>query len=107
MEHALLCDKLKLGINGLEWLVLQTNVTDEKKKSLDQYVNLAGSTLKKNITQLFIDAVNMDSDTFYETHELNWWIAIDETITFLSILKQQDYNGYLYFLNKIYSGGCE
>jgi len=40
-------DKLKQGINGLEWLVMQVVVDDERKESLGRWMKFAPITTKK------------------------------------------------------------
>ncbi|KIL79544.1 hypothetical protein [Bacillus badius] len=105
LENEILMDKLQLGINGLEWLVLQVIVDEDKKKSLDRFIEIVGRAYKKDISDLFADVVVMDPDSFYNKHELNWWITMDEALTYLASAKQRDYYFYIDYLNYIYGRG--
>lgn len=105
VEHEILYDKLKQGINGLEWLVLQVNLTERKRESLNQFLEFTVRFNKKDIHRLFADAVKMNSDKFYDIHEINWWITISEALTYLKIYKDRDYYGYLDYLNQIFKKG--
>ncbi|PEJ58167.1 hypothetical protein CN692_07730 [Bacillus sp. AFS002410] len=104
-EREITQDKLKQGIDGLEWLVMQILVDDLKKESLDQWLKLAPKISKgtKDTNILMMNAIRLDHDSFYELHELNWWIVFDETMTYLSLLKERNYYDYLDFINEVYS----
>lgn len=104
-ENEILNDKLGQGINGLEWLVLQIKITERKKESLNQFIEFASRIFKKDIHQLFEDAINMNPDNFYDIHEINWWITINEALTYLKILKERDYYEYVDLLNQFYRKG--
>lgn len=98
----ILQEKLNQGINGLEWLVMQVEVNERRRESLSQFTKFAERICKRDINQLFTHAITMDSDNFYKNHELNWWITVDEALTFLRILKERDYYTYLDYINQIY-----
>lgn len=93
MENQIREEKLKQGINGLEWLVLNTIPTDADFRALANWLEFVRDW-KLNSESIMRDAIVMDSNTFYEKHELNWWITIDETLTYLNLLRQRDYNQY-------------
>jgi hypothetical protein len=93
LELQIQSDKLNQGINGLEWLVLSRNVTPLKIHTLNNWLEFA-SEFGYEVEAIMKDAVNMDPDSFYRKHELNWWISIDETLTYLSLLRQQNYDKY-------------
>lgn len=102
-EIEIIKDKLKQGINGLEWLVMNVLMDDDRKESLNQFMKLAPLVARgtRNPIELFVDAVILNSDAFYSKHELNWWIAIDETLTYFALLKARDYDSYFEMLNEI------
>ncbi|PWA12089.1 hypothetical protein DCC39_07515 [Pueribacillus theae] len=100
MENDIIADKLKQGVNGLEWLIMQVVIDDDRKESLSNYVRILEVT-QTNKEQLFIDAAFMDHESFYEKHELNWWIAFDEALTYFSILKKSDYERYFDIMQTI------
>ncbi|MGG3803485.1 hypothetical protein [Metabacillus fastidiosus] len=88
----------------LEWLVMSVKVDDDKKYSLGQWIKLAPkiSQGSKEPLDMFRDAIRLDPETFYEEYELNWYIAFDETLTFLAELKQLDYETYTDFIQEVY-----
>lgn len=101
-ENEIIEEKLKAGINGLEWLVLYTLVDEIRCESLIQWVELVVRFCGKEPLELFVDAVQLDSDTFYDRHELNWYITVDGALTYLSLLRELDYNCYFNVLQTIY-----
>ncbi|MFB7142041.1 hypothetical protein ACFCYN_20505 [Gottfriedia sp. NPDC056225] len=104
-ESGIIQDKLKQGIDGLDWLVMQILVDDVKKESLEQWLKLAPKISKgtKDTNLLMMNAIRLNYDSFYEMHELNWWIVFDETLTYLSLLRERNYYEYLDFINEVYA----
>ncbi|MBG9788514.1 hypothetical protein E1B06_14835 [Brevibacillus laterosporus] len=100
MENQIREEKLKQGVNGLEWLVLHTIPTETDRRTLANWFEMAHDW-KLNSDSIMKDAIVMDSTKFYEKYELNWWITISETITYLNLLKQRDYNNYFKFIMDI------
>ena len=101
LEDAITIDMLSKGINGLEWLVLNTIVDEHKTENLHQFL----SYLYKNhfmIKEIMADAIMMSAEDFYKENEVNWYIAIAETLTYLSLLRNQKYSEYLGFINSLY-----
>lgn len=102
-EKEIIADKLKAGINGLEWLVMNTIVDEKRSKSLKQWIESAAVRLYgKEPLGLFTDAVKLDPDTFYDRYELNWYNTVDKALTYLSLLRERDYDRYFNFLQTIY-----
>jgi hypothetical protein len=103
-DNEIIKDKLAKGVMGLEWLVMHVVVDDDRKESLEQWMRLAPSIAKgtQDPLDLFKSAVLLDHEAFYEKHELNWWIAIDEALSYFALLKDRDYNTYFKLLNVIY-----
>ncbi|MEV2910962.1 hypothetical protein ABNF65_20705 [Paenibacillus larvae] len=100
MENQIIQDKLAQGVNGIEWLVLQTKLTPTKMTGLNNWIELVNEIENLDLESVMVDALAMDADAFYEKYELNWWISVDEAITYLSILKLRDYDQYFKFLQK-------
>ncbi|QHZ49906.1 hypothetical protein [Paenibacillus larvae] len=100
VENQIIQDKLAQGVNGIEWLVLQTKLTSTKMNSLKDWMELVDEIENLDFECVMVDALAMDADAFYEKYELNWWISVDEAITYLSILKLRDYDHYFKFLQK-------
>jgi hypothetical protein len=100
-ENEIIKEKLLQGIDGLEWLVLNTNVDETKASSFNSFVKCC-KALGKDIEDIFKDALTMDNETFYEKHEINWWIAVDDGLTYLTLLKEKDYDKYFTYLQSIY-----
>lgn len=101
LEWQIIKDKLSQGIGGIEWLVLQVVVDESKSHSLNMWLRLVGRHQKENPEAVMQDAFIMDSDTFYRLYEINWWITIDDALTYLSMLRQRDYNRYSDFLREL------
>ena len=101
LESKIRDEKLAAGVNGVEWLVMQTLVTDDKKESLEQWLRFLPMYKQLNAEQVMKDAIKMDADSFYEKYEFNWWISIDETLTYLSLLKERNYDHYFNFIQSL------
>lgn len=102
-EKEIIADKLKAGINGLEWLVLNTFVDERKSDSLKKWtesvmVRLCG----KEPLELFIEAIHLDSNTFSDRYKLSWIVTVDEALTYLSLLRERDYDRYFNIMQIIY-----
>lgn len=109
IENEIINEKLSQGINGLDWLVHRVIVDDIKISGLNSLIELCNKLHKKNpeelkedFEDLVKDAITMDHETFYSKHEINWWIAIEDSLTYLSLLKEKDLCGYLDLLELIY-----
>ncbi|MEV2909767.1 hypothetical protein ABNF65_14225 [Paenibacillus larvae] len=100
MENQIMQDKLAQGVNGVEWLVMQAKITPTKMKSLGYWLDFVNEIEEIDHESAMIDALMMNADTFYEKYELNWWMSVEEAITYLSILKLRDYDQYFKFLQK-------
>ncbi|MBJ8109566.1 hypothetical protein JDS99_07890 [Bacillus cereus group sp. N6] len=105
MEQEIIEEKLKQGVNGFEWLVLQVVVDQERKESLEAWERLQILAAKKKVNSLtlFSDAIRMDAEAFYKTYELNWWMAFKEALTYFSLMKLRNYNAYSDVIKSIFS----
>lgn len=101
LERQIRDEKLAQGINGLEWLVIQTLPTERKKESLKQALELY-AVMRLNFKELLKDVFVMEADTFYEKYETNWYICVDESLTYLSLLRERNYNEYFRLVQSIY-----
>lgn len=101
VENQIMLDKLAQGVDGIEWLVLQTHVTDTDMESLDQWIKFLGMYGHKDVFVVMKDALTMDADSFYDKYEFNWWISVKDTMTYLCLLKERDYNRYFNFLSLV------
>jgi hypothetical protein len=93
-ENQNIIDCLGMGAPGLHDLVQSYELNDERKYSLGSYLEMVQDVFKKEPRDLFYDAARMDPDAFYNKHELNWWITIDEMLTFLAMMKESNYSTY-------------
>jgi hypothetical protein len=88
-------DKLKDGINGLEWLVLQTIVDEELKQKLnDAYIEFDGidgfiARVKKALQK--------------PKRSVTDWTVLHDLLTHLSLLRERKYDDYFELLNWIYA----
>ncbi|WP_010278899.1 hypothetical protein [Paenibacillus senegalensis] len=112
MEWGIIKDKLAQGVNGVEWLVLNDNPRDHVKKALGDWFGILkayGITEMNDAERVMQDALIMDSETYYKTHEFNWWVAVRYTLTYLHLLKKYNYDRYFNFMQslekKINQGG--
>ncbi|MCU5222030.1 hypothetical protein [Bacillus tropicus] len=105
MEQEIIEEKLKQGINGFEWLVLQVVVDQERKESLETWERLQILAAKKKVNSLtlFSDAICMDAEAFYKIYELNWWMAFKEALTYFSLMRLRNYNAYSDVIKSIFS----
>lgn len=85
---------LGVGVPGLLDLVKNHELTDDRKYSLNSYLEMIQNVFKKEPRDLFYDAVRMDEDAFYDKHELNWSITIDKMLTFLAMMKESSHSTY-------------
>ncbi|OZB90052.1 hypothetical protein [Paenibacillus sp. XY044] len=98
MENEIIKDKLSQGVNGVEWLVMQKEVRQEDMMGFDRWIVIIKDIEKKNMDSLMIDTLLMNNEDFYEKHELNWWISVSNTLTYLNLLKQRNYDRYSDFI---------
>lgn len=101
MEWAIIRDKLNEGINGIEWLVMQVELNDNYVERSAEWVNLVCDLENKNLEEVIKDALTLDFDTYQNKHELNWWISVKHSLTFLKLLKDHNYNNYSDLLKKL------
>lgn len=101
LEQAIVSEKLAAGINGVEWLVLQTLPTKEKKTSMEQWCGFLNMYKHFDINAVMKDVLTMNHDDFYSKYRFNWWISLDETLTCLSLMRSADYNSYSDFIQSI------
>ncbi|CUB54270.1 hypothetical protein BN2127_JRS10_02677 [Bacillus subtilis] len=105
LEQEIIEEKLKQGINGLEWLVLQVVVDEERAESLISWERLQSIAAKKKVNSLtlFSDAIRLDEDSFYEIYELNWWMALREALTYFSLMRMQRYDMYFEVMKNMFT----
>ncbi|UED70730.1 hypothetical protein [Brevibacillus sp. HD3.3A] len=98
MKWMIINDKLKQGINGIEWLVLQTHVTESMQDGLNRWLDHVINFERFEVDTVMRDVLKMDADAFYAKYELNWWMSLDCTIRNLNLIRQSDYEKYFSFL---------
>lgn len=101
LEREIISDKLAAGVNGVEWLVLNSNPKESRVKGLADWfegLSLYGFT---NHDAVMRDALTMDSDSFYTKYEFNWWISVSYALTYLTLLRNDDYDSYFDFLTTL------
>ncbi|HDR7285474.1 hypothetical protein ACTFSJ_04355 [Bacillus cereus group sp. MYBK12-2] len=105
LEQEIIEEKLKQGINGLEWLVLQVVVDEERAESLISWERLQSLAAKKKVNSLtlFSDAIRLDAESFYEIYELNWWMALREALTYFSLMRMQRYDMYFEVMKNLFT----
>lgn len=101
MENQIIADKLSQGINGIEWLVLQTEVNNGNSEKLKYWLELISDIEGKNAEDVMKDALQMNHEDFYKKHELNWWISVKDTLTYLRLMKERKYDRYFMFIQKL------
>jgi hypothetical protein len=101
-ENEIIAEKLAQGINGLEWLVMQVVVDYERMDGLNRFIKHCIRVDGKEFISVLKDAIVMHHEEFYEKHELNWWIAVDDSFTFLAFLKEKNYDEYFTLVQSIY-----
>lgn len=102
MEQQIRSEKLAAGIGGLEWLVMNTLATSEKQESLESWLFFLRMHKYHDIEQVMRDAIKLNDKKFYRKYKCNWWISIDETITYLSLLKDRNYDRYFNFIQTLH-----
>lgn len=105
LEQEIIEEKLKQGINGLEWLVLQVVVDEDRAESLISWERLQSLAAKKKVNSLmlFSDAIRLDEESFYEIYELNWWMALREALTYFSLMRTQKYDMYFEVMKNLFT----
>lgn len=101
LEWQIIEDKLSLGVNGIEWLVMQVVLTEERILSLIPWTMRIVRTNNILFEEVVSDALTMSSAPFYEKYMLNWWISVDESLTYLSMLRKRDYDRYFKFIMQL------
>ena len=100
-EWQIIGDKLGQGIGGIEWMVLQTLVRETDITSLNVWLLNVEKFKHKDAETVMIDALVMQPDLFYQKYQLNWWISIRDTLTYLNMLRQRNYDRYSDFIRKL------
>jgi hypothetical protein len=98
LENQIYEDKLNYGINGLEWLVLQTEPDELMRESLWSYTRYVMDKHNYEFEKLIKDAFRMDNLKFHEKYKLNWWVTISEGLSYLSLLRKKNYDIYFDFI---------
>lgn len=49
--------------------------------------------------------MTMGHEEFYKLHELNWWISVRDSLTYLNLLRQRNYDEYFDFLQNMEKKG--
>ncbi|MNC46107.1 hypothetical protein D3C75_951080 [compost metagenome] len=106
LENQIMEEKISQGVNGIEWLVLQKVVDEIDLLSLEVWLKTASNFGERDPEPIMLDALTMKADPFYEKHEINWWISIDDILTYLSLLRQRDYNRYSDFIRDLEKKGA-
>lgn len=106
LEIKIMEEKVSQGVNGIEWLVMQKVVDESDLKSLAVWLKRAGNFGKREPEPIMLDALTMKSDPFYEKYQINWWISIDDILTYLYLLRQQDYDRYSEFIKELQKKGA-
>lgn len=101
LEDEIIRDKISRGIDGIEWLVLQVVLDNTRKESLQLWVMVIEQFKRIPVENVVIDAFTMKPGKFYRKYHVNWWISIDDSLTYLNLLRERDYDRYLYLLQQI------
>lgn len=106
LERQIVEDKLSQGINGLEWLVLHTEVD---KKRASEFMDWTDSLRvygydDDELTTIMRDVVTMSVREFFLNHKISWESAIRHTLTYLSRLRKCDYDAYSDLIRSFYGG---
>ncbi|GIP55908.1 hypothetical protein [Paenibacillus vini] len=101
MQWEIIADKLKQGVNGIEWLVLNTTTKKSRTETLADWIEQLAAYGHTNLDTVMKDALTMDSEKFYSVYGFNWWMSVSYTLTYLVLLRQRDYDRYFDFLNSI------
>lgn len=101
LSNQILIEKLSMGIDGIEWLVMQTNPTELKKESLEQWLKFIKMYKHHDANSVMKDALIMKDHKFYRKYKFNWWISVDDTITYLTLLKERNYDEYFDFIKSL------
>lgn len=105
MEWQIIEDKLKQGVNGIEWLVLNIQPKESRQSRLGDWFETLQAFGCYDTDSVMRDALVMGADSFYEKHKINWWIAVSNTLTYLHAMKQHSYDRYFAFLEAMEKEG--
>lgn len=107
MEKQIITDKISQGINGIEWLVLQVVIDENREESLEMWLRHVQRRKNKDPEFIMLDVFTMGPDEFHEKHNINWWISVDETLTCLCLMRERHYDAYFKFLNLLKKRGVK
>lgn len=74
-------------------LIDEVEITDDSIRSLGDFV-LACQRRSVDPTELFDQAILLHDDDYHSVTGYNWWIAIEETLTYYALLKKEDELSY-------------
>ncbi|MFD2334739.1 hypothetical protein ACFSR7_36310 [Cohnella sp. GCM10020058] len=100
LEWSIIEDKLAQGVNGVEWLVLSIMPKPRRVEMLPEWVEML-QMYDHDVDSAMLDALRMDSESYYERYEFNWWMAVSYTLTHLHLLRQRSYEDYFRFIQRI------
>lgn len=81
LEESIIDDKLKEGVNGLNWLVINSN---EDISDYGALLRFAGVTSDEH-KEFIVDSLKMKPDEFYQKYNVNFWISRSMNIQFLKV----------------------
>lgn len=86
----------------LDSLIDEVVITEESTRSLMDFIK-ACQRREWDPTLLFEQALWLYEDAYHDETGVNWWIAIEDALTFYAMLKQQDPVTYELTINRTVS----
>lgn len=74
-------------------LIAEQELTDEKIASCRQFIDFLNDHGYDPLS-IFEEATFMPEEDFYEDNGINWYIAIDEALTYYAVLRKEDKDKY-------------
>lgn len=80
---------------------MQIDLNLRRLESLNRWVEYLKMFNFTNIDQVMKDALLMNDKKFYRKYKFNWWISVDDTLTYLAVMKDRNYDWYFKFIKEL------
>lgn len=100
LEDQIIIDKLKHGLNGIEWIVLNTELDNSRIRLLKHWLILIDRK-GFDLHQVVVDVFLMSDEVFFSKYRINKSISMDESISYLVLEREAEYSLYFELMRRI------
>ncbi|KAF6625168.1 hypothetical protein H6F38_27340 [Paenibacillus sp. EKM208P] len=101
LEWEIIGDKLRLGVMGVEWLVLNHKSDMFLQARLTEWMEYLPLYGFHDVEEVMRDSLTIDYDSFQKKYDFNWWLSVTYTLEYLYQLKSKDYDRFFEFTENL------